>query len=74
MAAARVLEAGELDAVFICSDGAWGRMFVKNRLRPELGGLLAGGQYETFAAYLKGQETADDCTFISMELRRRRPA
>lgn len=71
MAAVYVLEAGELETVFICSDGAWGRMFAQNRLRPEVRRLLAGGQRGALQAYLAEQETADDCSFISMELRRR---
>lgn len=57
---------GTLDTVLIFSDGAWGQMFKKNRLKPEVSEMLADHRLSDLREYLILQNGADDYSFISM--------
>lgn len=68
-AAIRILDTGDLDAVFLCSDGAWKCMFDGNRIRGEVAQTLREESCGGLVEYLRGAETFDDCSFISMDLK-----
>lgn len=65
---AKVMDAGEIESIIICSDGAWKQMYNKNRLKPEVAELLANNEFEGLKEYLLMQDCFDDYSFISMEL------
>lgn len=66
--AVQVVDAAELDAVFVCSDGAWRELFDGTRLRAETARLLREGTCADLAEYLRQTEAFDDCSFVSMDL------
>jgi hypothetical protein len=69
MTKVKVMDVGVLDSILICSDGAWKNMIIKNRLKPEVASLIACGEYRKFKDYLESQESFDDYSFISMDLK-----
>lgn len=71
MASVKLFEAGSVESVVICSDGAWRQMFDRNKLKPEVSGLLANSEYDGLKDYLVGQNCFDDYSFISLNMRHR---
>lgn len=65
----KLVDSAGLQAVLICSDGAWRQLFHKTRLKPEASALLEACDWAGLEAYLAGQDCADDCSFVSLELR-----
>ncbi len=64
-----VVDAAFLDSVFICSDGAWKHMTEKNRIRQCVKAMLIQFDYKKLGKYLKAQNSFDDFSFISMNLK-----
>lgn len=62
-----VIEATSLDAIIICSDGAWHHMFEKNKLKPAVAAMLCGKAFNELADYLSAQRCYDDYSFISLD-------
>lgn len=71
MISVKALDAGSIESVMICSDGAWKQMFFKNRLKQEIAALLVDGGFQELKEYLTKQECFDDCSFIAMDLPRK---
>ena len=69
-----VIDASEIDSVLICSDGAWKQMFKKNLMRENVQKMVENGDYNNLQTYLESQDIFDDCSFISMYLKKRRAA
>lgn len=63
-----ILDARDLDAVFVCSDGAWKALFDGGRINPAAETLLREENCAALAEYLRRTETFDDCSFICMDL------
>lgn len=66
-----LFDAGGLDSVVICSDGAWKQMYAQNRLKPEVFSLLTEGKYAGLKEYLTKQNCFDDHSFISLDLQQK---
>ena len=66
----RILDDSELDAVIICSDGAWRKMFENNRIKKEIEEMLAAGDYDGLEAFLRDKDGSDDYSFIAMDLQK----
>lgn len=73
-ATATIIDAGTIDSVIICSDGAWRHMFAGNRLKEEVCRILTSGDYAELSDYLSGQNCYDDYSFVAMNIGTRRPA
>lgn len=71
MASVRLLDASSVESVVICSDGAWRQMYDKNKLKPEVSGLLANNEYDGLRDFLMGQKCFDDYSFISLDMRKK---
>lgn len=73
MVTVKLLDLGSEDeSVMICSDGAWKLMCFQNRLKPEIYDMLAGHEYGELRRYLAAQKHFDDCSFISLDMRKRK--
>ncbi len=66
------LDLGSAEAVLICSDGAWHLMFRQNRLIPAVYDMIADHEYGELREFLTSKEHFDDCSFISLDLRKRK--
>lgn len=69
--AVRFVDTEGLDEVFVCSDGAWKTLFDGGRLSGNAQRLLRQGSCAALAGFLRSADTFDDCSFISMDLKRR---
>ena len=67
-ARAGVIDAGDLGAVMLLSDGAWREMYDGRFLRPELRDALLAGDYEALRTFLTQTDPFDDASFILMML------
>lgn len=67
-----IYEHAQMDSVIIFSNGAWRALFERNRLSPMPEYFIASGRYERLRRYLEGKNSPDDCSFVSMELDRRK--
>ncbi|MCD7854280.1 MAG: protein phosphatase 2C domain-containing protein [Clostridiales bacterium] len=73
MVSVRVYDAALIDSVVICSDGAWEVMFEKNcRLKEEADSLLINSEYDKLGDFLTEQNSFDDYSFISLDMRRKK--
>lgn len=72
LAQANKIDTDTLDAVMICSDGAWKQMYLKNRLKPEVSEMLADRRMDALREYLVRQNGPDDYSFIFTDLHKRR--
>ena len=61
-----VIDAAEIEAVMICSDGAWRQMTQQHRLNGTVTELLMRRDYQGLCSYLEKCGSADDCSFIAM--------
>lgn len=59
---------GTTERVLICSDGAWRELYRRNRLRPEVSSLLAGGEWKELKRFFRERNCGDDYSVIAMEL------
>ena len=66
----RKLDAGVYESIYLCSDGAWHNLFERSRMCKEVQYMIKNNRTEQLGDYLGRKETYDDCTFISMELRK----
>lgn len=64
----RVMDAGDIESVIICSDGAWEQMLSKNGVKPEVAAMLVHRDFSALKEFLIGQDCFDDHSFISMDL------
>lgn len=71
MTSVNVIDTSCVESVVICSDGAWRRMFSKNKLKPEVAGLLADSDFKGLKEFLIKQDCFDDHSFVSMVLQRK---
>lgn len=71
MVSVKRFDAGSVESVVICSDGAWTQMFAKNKLKPEVAALLANNEYDGLEDFLMKQNCSDDYSFISLDMRRK---
>ncbi len=67
MATVKIVEKCYDGSVAICSDGAWSKMYAKNKLKPEVSALLANHDFDKLKGFLSSQGCADDYSFISIE-------
>lgn len=77
MVTTKIIETSKIDAVIICSDGAWKQMYQKNKMKPEIHDLLVNHKFDDLKRYFQSRNSMDDCSFISMNLEQkngRRPA
>jgi serine/threonine protein phosphatase PrpC len=58
------------DSVLICSDGAWGSMFDRGKLRYDVREMITNGQYDKLSEFIKSHKHFDDSTFISVDLKK----
>lgn len=63
-------DAAEMDAVIICSDGAWRLMYEGTRIKRQVRSMLWKADYRSLARYLETADGADDCSFIVMDWKR----
>lgn len=70
---ADILDAEEIDAVIICTDGAWS-LPEGAGLDPNVSAGIAGGNLEGLKHYLMSREPDDDCSFAAMLLEGNRRA
>lgn len=70
-ASVRLFDAGAVESVVICSDGAWEQMYDKNRLKPDVSNMLVNNEYDMLGEFLRGQRCFDDYSFISLDMRKR---
>lgn len=71
MVSVKVIDVGFVESVVICSDGAWKQMLNKNKLKPEVAGFLANNEYENLKEFLVKQDSFDDYSFISLDIRQK---
>ena len=71
-ATTKIIDSNKIDAVIICSDGAWKQMYRKNKMKPMVYDLLVKHQFDELKEYLRSQNHLDDCSFISMDLKQKR--
>lgn len=67
--AVKILDTKDLDAVFLCSDGAWKTLFDGGRISAGAENILKEGTCADLAEYLRRADTFDDCSFICMDLK-----
>lgn len=67
-ATVKILDLDEMEAVIICSDGAWQEMFSHGRLKPEIREILCNHDFDNLSIYLKEMNTFDDHSFIAIDL------
>ncbi len=67
----KVTDAGRLDSIIICSDGAWRQLFENGRLIPEAADDLKKGDFNDLKTFMEGKARYDDSSFISMDLGRK---
>ena len=73
----RKMAGDQLKSVYICSDGAWRSLFSRNTMKQEVREILQSNHKDRLGNYLDQNEHFDDCTFVSMDLKRkyeRKPA
>lgn len=63
-----IVEAGGLNGVMLCSDGAWRMFYKENTFRDDLWDAIKKQNYEAIKAYLQEQDNCDDSSFIIMDL------
>ena len=68
------VDAAEVDAVIICSDGAWRLMYERTRIKHQVRSMLLEADYRSLARYLENADGADDCSFIVMDWKQERSA
>ena len=66
----RKLDAGVYESIYLCSDGAWRNLFDRSHMRQEVQYMINNNRSVQLGDYLNNMEPFDDCTFVSMELRR----
>lgn len=71
MVSIKLFNAEEAESIVICSDGAWKKMFDKNKLKPEVFSMLANNEYDRLKDFLVEQNCFDDYSFISLNLQQR---
>lgn len=72
MTEARVIPVADMEAVVICSDGAWRQFLEQNRLKPEVASLIAHQEFDQLKEYLIKQNCMDDYSFIALEVKKRK--
>ena len=58
------------DSFVLCSDGAWKEFYNNEKMRNEVKNMIVKKDYHGLCVYLKGRETADDCTFLALDTER----
>ena len=66
----RKLDAGVYESIYLCSDGAWHNLFDRSRMRQEVQFMIRNNRSSQLGDYLSHTEPFDDCTFISMDLKK----
>jgi len=70
MAKVGVVDTEQINSVMICSDGAWHLMYNRNRMYQSVKQVLIEQDYAKLKEVLKNQERFDDCSFISVDLKK----
>lgn len=67
---AEIIDAGTIETITICSDGAWKNMINGNRLKREVINMISVGKYDELKDYLEQRPSFDDYSIISLKLPR----
>ena len=59
------------NTIYLCSDGAWHNLFERSRMRQEVQTMIKMKRNKQLGDYLQKQDPFDDCTFITMELKKK---
>jgi serine/threonine protein phosphatase PrpC len=65
------MDAGTAETIYLCSDGAWHNLFERSRMRQEVQTMIKMKRNKQLGDYLQKQDPFDDCTFITMELKKK---
>lgn len=63
-----VIDVGDLDAVMICSDGAWKVMFDRGHPKPEVKRMIEEYRYDDLEAFFEDRKSNDDYSLILTDL------
>ena len=66
-AAAAILPLEEAERALICSDGAWRRMYARDRIGPAAAAAALAGPVQ-LASFLAQEPCPDDCSFVYLDL------
>jgi len=65
-----IIKLNEIENVLICSDGTWNIMYRQNIMRPEIKQSLINKNITGFTECIKSFNSADDCSFAIVDVRR----
>ena len=71
MASVDMYDTSSIESIVICSDGAWKKMFDKNRLKPEIEKVLVNSEFDSLKSFLTEQKCYDDYSFISFRMQQK---
>lgn len=67
-AVARTIDRDGIDAVWICSDGAWREMFEAGRMKRDVAKLFEQRNYQGLKDYFTQRHSSDDMSFIALDV------
>lgn len=67
-ASVRKMDAGRIDYVVLCSDGAWREMFSKGHIIDSVKGMISEGRFGDLEEYLKECRCEDDNSFAALRI------
>ena len=68
----KVIDADGYNAIMICSDGAWKKMYRFGYPKAEVRSFLVKNDFKKLNSYLAQQENEDDCSYIAFTTRHRK--
>ncbi|MCR5607870.1 MAG: protein phosphatase 2C domain-containing protein [Lachnospiraceae bacterium] len=64
----KVTNVGVTESLFICSDGAWKKMYERNKINEDICRIIENKDYYSLEKYLKKEDNFDDLSFISVDI------